>query len=351
MDLVYSDDDEVFRGKVRAILASWRPLDQILERSESECELLTALRRKVADCQSKWGGRAVLTSLRSIVSYEAGYGLAPLASLGSAIVHSLPEAARPSTASDSWNVAIVPEAEIGAASRSGALPARVKALGRPDDKAGTIVLGGEQAWIVIPGGIASIGPASGLDLVQGRQAAIVGEPGKATRLPEISARSLLHSAAIYIAFEQLGGAQRCLDGAVAYTTRRTAFRQPIGAFQSVKHQLADVYVEIELARSNAYRALASMDKSIAAEEPVEKMGAILARVSASDAYTAASKAFMHLQGAHGTVWLNEAHLHLRRARFLCDFFGSPDSWLDRIDLESAAWFDQYRDMEIPDAMR
>jgi acyl-CoA dehydrogenase len=63
---------------------------------------------------------------------------------------------------------------------------------------------------------------------------------------------LIDRAAILMAFEQVGGAQACLDMAKAYAMDRYAFGRPIAAFQAIKHKLADVYVAIELARSNAY---------------------------------------------------------------------------------------------------
>ena len=63
---------------------------------------------------------------------------------------------------------------------------------------------------------------------------------------------LLDKAAVLYAFEQLGGAQACLDMATAYARERIAFGRPIGSFQAIKHKLADVYIAIELARSNAW---------------------------------------------------------------------------------------------------
>jgi alkylation response protein AidB-like acyl-CoA dehydrogenase len=63
---------------------------------------------------------------------------------------------------------------------------------------------------------------------------------------------VLDRAAVLIAFEQVGLAQKCLDMAVAFAMERHAFGRPIGSFQAIKHKLADVYVATELARSNAY---------------------------------------------------------------------------------------------------
>jgi alkylation response protein AidB-like acyl-CoA dehydrogenase len=59
-------------------------------------------------------------------------------------------------------------------------------------------------------------------------------------------------AAVGLAAEQVGGAQACLDMAVAYLKVRVQFGQPIGAFQALKHMAADVLVEVESARAAAY---------------------------------------------------------------------------------------------------
>jgi alkylation response protein AidB-like acyl-CoA dehydrogenase len=59
-------------------------------------------------------------------------------------------------------------------------------------------------------------------------------------------------AAILLAFEQCGGADRCLEMAKAYALERYAFGRVIASYQAIKHKLADMYVRNELARSNAY---------------------------------------------------------------------------------------------------
>ena len=62
------------------------------------------------------------------------------------------------------------------------------------------------------------------------------------------------SRAIALAAEQVGGAQRCLDLAVAYAKERVQFGRPIGSFQAIKHKCADMMVRVESARSAAYWA-------------------------------------------------------------------------------------------------
>src|SRR5690606_23942721 len=56
-------------------------------------------------------------------------------------------------------------------------------------------------------------------------------------------------AAVGLAAEQLGVARRCLEMTVRYARTRVQFGRPIGSFQAVKHALADLYVDCELAES------------------------------------------------------------------------------------------------------
>ena len=67
-----------------------------------------------------------------------------------------------------------------------------------------------------------------------------------------SVRHLLDRAAVMLAFEQVGCAQAALEMARDYARERYAFGRPIGSFQAIKHKLADIYIAVELARSNAY---------------------------------------------------------------------------------------------------
>jgi alkylation response protein AidB-like acyl-CoA dehydrogenase len=76
----------------------------------------------------------------------------------------------------------------------------------------------------------------------------LGPPGAGWRLIE----TILDRAAVLTAFEQTGGADRALESARDYALARYAFGRPIGAFQAIKHMLADMYVAATLARSNAY---------------------------------------------------------------------------------------------------
>jgi acyl-CoA dehydrogenase len=132
-------------------------------------------------------------------------------------------------------------------------------------------------------------------------------------------------AAILVAFEQLGGAQRCLDSAVAYAKERYAFGQPIGAFQSLKHKLAALHVEVELARANAYYGAFVLAGGDAELENLTA-AASLARASATETYLTAAQESLHVHGGVGFTWDCDMQLHLRRARAMEAALGSATAW-------------------------
>ena len=160
----------------------------------------------------------------------------------------------------------------------------------------------------------------------------LGKSGEGWELTEAT----LDRAAVLIAFEQLGGAQACLDMAVDYAKGRYAFSRQIGSFQAIKHKLADMYVAIELGRSNAYYgawALSTQSSQL-------PLAAAAARVAASDAYYFAAKENVQAHGGMGFTWEVDCHLFYRRAKLLAVQAGSPGAWKEklvrRLELKNAA---------------
>ena len=91
---------------------------------------------------------------------------------------------------------------------------------------------------------------------------------------------------------------------------RYAFGRPIGSFQAIKHKLADVYVAVELARSNAYYGAWAIATG-AAELPV---AGAAARVAATEAFQLASKENIQTHGGIGFTWEVDCHLYYRRVQ-------------------------------------
>lgn len=139
-------------------------------------------------------------------------------------------------------------------------------------------------------------------------------------------RHILDRAAIMMSFEQIGNAQAALDMACAYARERYAFGRPIGSFQAIKHKLAEVYVALELARSNAYYGAWALN-SEAAELPV---AAAVARIAACDAGWLATKENIQTHGGMGFTWAFDCHLYYRRAKLLGLALGSSREWKHRL---------------------
>src|SRR5882762_3367368 len=156
----------------------------------------------------------------------------------------------------------------------------------------------------------------------GARAEPLGEKGAGLRLVD----RILARAAVLLAFEQIGGADRCLQMARDYALQRYVFGRPIGSFQAIKHRLADMYVKNELARSNAYYAAWALDTD-AGELPI---AAASARLAASDAFDFAAKETIQIYGGMGFTWEADAHLLFRRARQLSLVAGAPAAWAERL---------------------
>jgi alkylation response protein AidB-like acyl-CoA dehydrogenase len=139
-------------------------------------------------------------------------------------------------------------------------------------------------------------------------------------------RRIFDRAAVPFAFEQVGGAQAALDMAREYAMGRFAFGRPIASFQAIKHKLVDMYVAIELARSNAYYGAWALS-SDAPELPV---AAAAARVSATEAYWLAAKESIQTHGGMGFTWEFDCHLYYRRAQLLALALGGTRRWKDEL---------------------
>ena len=137
-----------------------------------------------------------------------------------------------------------------------------------------------------------------------------------------AARHALARMAVVSAHEQTGGAQQAMVIARDYALERKAFGQPIAAFQSIKHRIAEIYGLVELARANCIDAAASEGKA----DFVLKACAV--RLTASEAYDTAARDAVQIHGGIGVTWQLGLHLHMRRARSLSAELGSPLFWED-----------------------
>jgi alkylation response protein AidB-like acyl-CoA dehydrogenase len=139
-------------------------------------------------------------------------------------------------------------------------------------------------------------------------------------------RAALDRGAIALAAECVGGAQRCLDLAVAYAKEREQFGRPIGSFQAIKHKCADMMVRVETARSAAYYAAC-----VAAEGEGElPVAASLAKAYCGEAYYHCAAETIQIFGGVGFTWEYDPHLYFKRARASEALLGTPGWHRERV---------------------
>ncbi|HEV3226561.1 MAG TPA: acyl-CoA dehydrogenase family protein [Acidimicrobiales bacterium] len=130
---------------------------------------------------------------------------------------------------------------------------------------------------------------------------------------------VLDLAAVALAAEQVGGAQKVLEMAVEYAKVRVQFGRPIGSFQAIKHKCADMLLEVESAKSAAYYA------GWCASELNDELPSVasLAKAYCSEAYFHAAAENIQIHGGIGFTWEHPAHLYFKRAKSSELLFGDP----------------------------
>ena len=132
------------------------------------------------------------------------------------------------------------------------------------------------------------------DGVHVRLSDMVAPPAIAGRV----ASDALDRAALATVSEMLGCMEAVTDITAAHIKTRTQFGKPLGAFQVLQHQMAEVFVELQETRSILYSAIASLDAKDAARQ---------ASISAAKAYAGSAARFVGQRGIqlHGGIGITE----------------------------------------------
>lgn len=129
-------------------------------------------------------------------------------------------------------------------------------------------------------------------------------------------RNRLHTA---LAAESAGGLQAVLDDTTAYVKERVAFGRPIGAYQSIKHGLADMLAQTECTNTAVLYAAWAQSQ----DERTATLASAMAQAYASEAYRDATHRSIQMFGAIGFTWEMKNHLYFKRARANAAWLGSP----------------------------
>ncbi len=130
-------------------------------------------------------------------------------------------------------------------------------------------------------------------------------------------------AAVLLAAEQVGAAERCLELTVEYSKSRVQFGRPIGSFQALKHRMADLYVAVAAAKAVVTDACNGPTTTNAAT----------ARLAATEALQAVAAEGIQLHGGIAITWEHDMHLYFKRAHGSAHLLDSPRELLGRLESE------------------
>lgn len=167
-----------------------------------------------------------------------------------------------------------------------------------------------------------------LNRVRVAKDAVMGQPGQAA----VALQTILDLATIALAAEQMGGAQQCLDMAVAYTKERIQFNRSIASFQAIKHKAADMMLRSEVARSGVYYAACVAQEALEGGPLAAELAeaASIAKSYCSDAYFKNAGECLQMHGGVGFTWEYDVHLYFKRAKASEHFLGTGSYHRERL---------------------
>ena len=130
---------------------------------------------------------------------------------------------------------------------------------------------------------------------------------------------------ILLAADAFGGASRLLEMTVEYAKTREQFGVTIGHFQGLKHQLANMAVDIEPSRALYWYAAHAFDE---APEEAPRMAAV-AKAHLTDRFLQIARDAVEAHGGLGYTWECDVQIWFKRAIFDRSFLGSPSVHRER----------------------
>ena len=139
-------------------------------------------------------------------------------------------------------------------------------------------------------------------------------------------QGLLDRAAVLVASDLVGIARKALTDTVEYDKTRVQFGKPVGSFQAIKHDLADLHVAVTMAEHAATYAAYAID----VEDDGRELAASIAKAKAGDVANTAVSAMIQYHGGIGYTWEHDAHFYFKRSKRLEYTFGDAVQHRERI---------------------
>ena len=188
---------------------------------------------------------------------------------------------------------------------------------------------GPGLYLVDPAGAGvTITPAEALDrTVRLATVELSGAPAVALEdaTPE-AVQDLLDAAAVLVANDLVGIARKALMDTVEYDKTRVQFGKPVGSFQAIKHDLADLHNLVTFAEHAATYAAHAAD--VDADD--RRLAASIAKAKAAEAADAATSAMIQYHGGIGYTWEHDTHFYFKRSKRLEGAYGDAAQHRERI---------------------
>jgi alkylation response protein AidB-like acyl-CoA dehydrogenase len=139
-------------------------------------------------------------------------------------------------------------------------------------------------------------------------------------------RGALEVATVALCAEMVGGMQWVLDTTVEYAKTRQQFGRPIGAYQAVQHQCADMLLMTESARSATYYAAWVLNEG----DPQASVAVSVAKAYCSDAFREVCNRGVQVHGGIGFTWEHDLQLYYKRSKSSETLFGDATFHRERI---------------------
>jgi alkylation response protein AidB-like acyl-CoA dehydrogenase len=345
-DLLYSDIEEALRSSVADLLADRSGPTRVLATIESDQPCDLALWETLGGqlgvaallVPEKFGGVGGSAREAAVVAEELGRAVAPVPFLGSAVLATTALVAcaaadplAPLAAGDLVAALAVPLATMlgdpfpnTVHVTSGHVTGHVRSVADAA-MAGLLVVpaigpDGPSLYSV-PADEVTVTPVIALDRTRGIADVTLDSAGTLLAGPDLAPAVLDEALAFgagVLASEQLGVAQWCLDTTVSYVKSRYQFGRAVGSFQALKHQLADVWLELVTARAAARYAADALASGLDSAVAVS-----VAQAHCSLVAVHAAEVAVQLHGGIGMTWEHPLHLFLKRAKSSEIALGTP----------------------------
>jgi alkylation response protein AidB-like acyl-CoA dehydrogenase len=361
MDFGLSEDQMLLKDTIKRFLAERCPTTRVRQIMEGDADLEKALWKELAELgaagvivPAEHGGLEREMLDLALVAEELGYAATPGPFIGAAMATVALVEGGDASLQQQWLPAMASgDALVTAAwgeTDAEWTPERLRTTAKDNRLSGTklMVPGASQADAIVVAAQDESGPglwlvernAHGIDIaaltvndLTRRLDCVTFADTPAMRLPARAAvQRVLDAGLILVAADAYGGSRRCLDMTCSYALTREQFGQVIGAFQAVKHQLANLAADLEPSLALVWYAAHAFDRI----KDQSTRHAALVKAHMGDLFERVARDTTELHGGIGFTWEFDLHLWFRRAMFDRSFMGESNYQRERA-ADLAGW--------------